>query len=159
MRKGRSAKWSQIKAPVLLELLRAQTSQLWPGKCWGPGTIPLSHVPPHHHHLPSAAAGEEPWGRRQLPVLQCQALFIWIHNNNSFTRELACLSRLCQVYVPDGPCLPHLIYWRADQLHLSPGQAHIWQLVGKISPHDTCTLKSYFPEQFSFCQGFYMPYF
>lgn len=121
--------------------------------------------PPPTTPAPLAAAGEEPWGRRQLPVQQCQAPFMWIHNNNNFTRELACLSRLCQVYVPDGPCLPHLIYWRADQLRLSPGQAHIWQPVGKISPHDIRALKSYSPEQFSFylSRFFYvflfLPYF
>lgn len=66
------------------------------------------------------------------PAAGVRAAFMQIHNNNNnFTRELTYLSRLCQVYVPDGPCLLHLIYCGADQLCLRPGQAHIWQPVGK----------------------------
>lgn len=87
----------------------------------------------HPRGCPVAAVEEEPRRKEAAhPAAGARALFMCIHNNNNFTRELTSLSRLCQVYVPDGTCLPHLIYCRADQLCLSPGQAHIWQPVGKI---------------------------
>lgn len=80
-----------------------------------------------------AAVTEEPRRKETAPpATGARALFMCIHNDNNFTRELTSFSRLCQVYVPDGTCLPHLIYCRANQLCLSPGQARIWQPVGKI---------------------------
>lgn len=117
MRKGRSAEYG---APWKLKNASPDRN----GRVRGQGPL-CGH--------PVAPATEEPQRKETAhPAAGARALFMCIHNNNNFTRELTSLSRLCQVYVPDGTCLPHLIYCRVDQLCLSPGQACIWHPVGKI---------------------------